>query len=172
MKSAIELKNESKDIIQRGKNILAAVRISMTTVVLFLITLGSIATASGQVNFTQPIDGTECSNQFFKALLEKDAKAISNLVTNDFTVAGFQGRTINGQMLTQAIFDGYIVVDSGMLSGTNTRTYRDVTVVSGLWEVQAKIENNRFHGELSYLSVCVKSGGQWKVVAVQLSPVQ
>ena len=166
------MKNESKDIIQGAENILAAVHIRMTAVLFSLIMLGSVPKATAQANFSQPIDGTECSNQFFKALLDKDAKAISNLVASDFTVAGFQGRTINGPMLTQAISDGFIVIDSGMLSGTNTRTYRDVTLVSGFWEVQAKIENNSFRGELSYLTVCVKSGGQWKVVAVQLSPAQ
>jgi ketosteroid isomerase-like protein len=172
MKSAIELKNESNDIIQRGKNKLATTRIFRLLVLLVVAVAGSISTVTGQTNFIQPMDGTECSNQFFKALLDEDSKAISNLVANDFTVAGFQGRTINGPMLTQAISDGYIVIDSGMLSGTNTRMYRDVTLVSGLWEVEAKIENSRFRGELSYLTVCIKSGGQWKIAAVQLSPVQ
>ena len=172
MESATELKNESKDIIQSRKNISAVTRIFINAVLLVLILSSGFSTAVAQSNFSPPIDGTECANLFFKALLEEDANAISNLTASDFTISGFQGRTINSPALKQAVSDGYIVVESGILSGTNTRTYRDVTLVSGTWDVQARIENNSFRGEVSYLAVCVKSGGQWKVVAVQLSPIQ
>jgi ketosteroid isomerase-like protein len=94
------------------------------------------------------------------------------LFSSDFTVTNFNGRTIDGRALQQAIGQNYIIVDSGMLTGTRTRTYGDVAVVQGLWNVNARIQNNGFNGDVAYTSVCVRSGGRWKIATVQLTPAQ
>lgn len=147
---------------------LATQRENMKPLLAFLLVLAAIP-ALAQNN--QPLDGTDCSNQFFKALLDEDANAVGNLIANDFTVTNFNGSTIDARALQQAISQGYIVVDSGMLTGTRTRTYGDVAVVQGLWNVSARIQNNGFNGDVAYTSVCVRAGGKWKVVTVQLTPV-
>ncbi|MCF2489495.1 nuclear transport factor 2 family protein [Dyadobacter sp. CY347] len=144
----------------------------MKTFTLIILGLAFAFVAKAQTSNVQPMDGPDCSNLFFKALLEKDAKALENLISNDFSVVGLQGQPIEGRALVQAVLQGIIVVDSGMLSAARTRSYGDVVVVNGMWDVRARIENNGFQGVLSYMSVCVKSGGRWKVVAVQFTPVQ
>lgn len=128
--------------------------------------------ALAQNNAPQPVDGTDCSNLFFKALLDEDAASVANLISNDFTVISFNGQTVDGPALQQAIGQGYIVIDSGMLTGTRTRTYGDVAVTSGNWNVSARIQNNGFNGEVTYTTVCVRSGGKWRITAAQLTPVQ
>jgi hypothetical protein len=138
---------------------------------IFFLTFASLA-ASAQDNASQPTDGTDCSNLFFQALLDESATAVSNLISNDFTVTNFNGQTIDGRSLQQAITQGYIVVDSGMLTGTRTRTYGEVAVVQGFWNVSARIQNNGFNGNVAYTTVCVRSGGKWKVTAAQLTPAQ
>lgn len=120
----------------------------------------------------QPIDGTDCSNLFFKALLDEDAANVASLVSSDFTVVNFNGQTIDGRALQQAVGQGYIIIDSGILTGTRSRTYGDVAIVQGLWNVSARIQNNGFNGDVAYTTVCVRSGGKWKVTAAQLTPVQ
>lgn len=140
----------------------------LLTILLVLAILPAVA----QTNTPQPVDGTDCSDLFFKALLEEDAAAVGNLISNDFTVTNFNGQTIDGRALQQAIGQGYIVVDSGMLTGTRTRTYGDVAVVQGFWNVSARIQNNGFNGNVAYTTVCVRSGGKWKVTAAQLTPAQ
>ncbi|MCF0043487.1 nuclear transport factor 2 family protein [Dyadobacter fanqingshengii] len=142
----------------------------MKTLLLTILSLAFSFIAKAQTN-VQPIDGLDCSNLFFKALLEEDAKALESLISNDFSVMGLQGQPIEGRALIQAVSQGIIVVDSGMLSAARTRTYGDVMLINGLWDVRARIENNGFQGALSYMSVCVNSGGRWKVVAVQFTPV-
>ncbi|ACT95028.1 nuclear transport factor 2 family protein [Dyadobacter fermentans] len=137
---------------------------------IFLLAIAT--TAFAQNNPPQPIDGTDCSNLFFKALLEEDANAISGLISNDFTVTNFNGSTIDARALQQAVTQGYIIVDSGMLTGTRTRTYGDVAIVQGIWNVSARIQNNGFNGDVAYTSVCMRSGGNWRVVTVQLTPAQ
>jgi ketosteroid isomerase-like protein len=141
----------------------------LLTLLLFTI---SALTAVAQNNAPQPIDGTDCSNLFFKALLEEDAAAVGSLVSNDFTVISFNGQTIDGRSLQQAIGQGFIIIDSGMLTGTRTRTYGDVAIVSGLWNVSARIQNNGLNGDVAYTTVCVRSGGKWKVTSAQLTPAQ
>ncbi|MDR6809264.1 ketosteroid isomerase-like protein [Dyadobacter sp. BE34] len=138
---------------------------------IFLLTFASLA-ALAQDNAPQPIDGTDCSNLFFQAMLDENAAAVGNLISNDFTVTNYNGQTIDGRALQQAIGQGYIIVDSGMLTGTRTRTYGDVAVVQGFWNVSARIQNNGFSGNVAYTSVCVRSGGKWKVTTVQLTPAQ
>lgn len=140
----------------------------LLTILLVLAILPAVA----QDNAPLPTDGTDCSNLFFKALLDEDAMAVGNLISNDFTVTNFNGQTIDGRALQQAIGQGYIVVDSGMLTGTRTRTYGDVAVVQGFWNVSARIQNNGFNGNVAYTTVCVRSGGKWKITAAQLTPAQ
>lgn len=137
-----------------------------------LICLASVLPAAAQQNASQPIDGTDCSNLFFKALLEEDAASVGSLVTNDFTAISFNGHLIDSRALQQAITQGYIVVDSGMLTGTQTRTYGDVAVISGQWNVSARIQNNGFQGNVAYTTICVRAGGRWKVTSAQFTPVQ
>jgi ketosteroid isomerase-like protein len=138
---------------------------------IFFLAFASL-TAFAQDNAPQPMDGTDCSNLFFQALLEENAAAAGNLMANDFTVTNYNGQTIDGRSLQQAIGQGYIIVDSGMLTSTRTRTYGDVAVVQGFWNVSARIQNNGFNGNVAYTTVCVRSGGKWKVATVQLTPAQ
>ncbi|WAC11022.1 nuclear transport factor 2 family protein [Dyadobacter pollutisoli] len=144
----------------------------MKFTLLLVILFGSFTIALAQINTLAPIDGTDCSDQFFKALLEEDANSLGGLISNDFTAIGFNGRIIDGEWLRQGIAQGYMIIESGQLSGTRTRTYGDVAVTSGHWNVRAKIENNNFQGEVAYMTVCVRSGGKWKVTAAQLTPIQ
>ena len=140
----------------------------LLTILLVLAILPSFA----QDNAPQPTDGTDCSNLFFQALLDENATAVGNLISNDFTVTSFNGQNIDGRALLQAIGQGYIVIDSGMLTVARTRTYGDVAVVQGYWNVSARIQNNGFNGNVAYTTVCVRSGGKWKVTTVQFTPAQ
>jgi ketosteroid isomerase-like protein len=136
-----------------------------------LLIFGSVS-AYAQVRFTQPLDATECSNTFFKALLEEDSNALNNVLADDFSIISFDGRQIDRDMLSQAVAQGYITVETGMLSGSRTRDYGDVGVVTGTWNVKGKIESNSFQNEVTYTAVSVKKGGTWKVATVQLTPIR
>jgi ketosteroid isomerase-like protein len=137
-----------------------------------LICLSTMLSAAAQNNAPKPVDGTDCSNLFFKALLEEDAASIGSLISTDFTVVSFNGHIVDSPTLQQALTQGYIVIDSGMLTGTSTRLYGDVAVVSGQWNVSARIQNNGYQANVAYTTICVRSGGQWKVTAAQFTPIQ
>jgi len=144
----------------------------MKTLAFIILGLSLSFLSQAQTTAVQPRDGMDCSNLFFQALLDEDAKALESLISNDFSVVGLQGQHIEGRALVQAVSQGIIVVESAMLSGARTRAYGDVVLVNGMWDVRARIDNNGFQGSRSYMSVCVKTGGRWKVAAVQFTPVQ
>jgi hypothetical protein len=141
------------------------------TLLLILISLSGV-TARAQAAFTQPIDATDCTKIFFKALLEEDSKSLDNLLSTDFSITSFDGKPVDRNLLLQAIGQGYITIESGMLSATNTRNYGEVGVVTGNWTAKGQVQNNSFSNDLAYMVVCVKSGGTWKVSAVQFTPVR
>ncbi|MBE9465935.1 nuclear transport factor 2 family protein [Dyadobacter subterraneus] len=136
-----------------------------------LLTFGSVSTYA-QAGFSSPMNATECSNAFFKALLDEDSNALNNILADDFSIVSFDGRQIDRNMLSQAVAQGYLSVETGMLSGARTREYGDVGVVTGTWNVKGKIESNGFQNEVTYTIVSVKKGGSWKVATVQLTAVQ
>jgi hypothetical protein len=128
--------------------------------------------SNAQSSFRQPVDATAATNMLFQAILDKDGNTLDNVLANDFSIISFQGREINKELLISSIAKGYLTVDSGMLSGIRTRNYNDVTIVTGSWIVKAKIENASLQGEMAFMAICVRSGGNWKVSMMQLTPVQ
>ena len=138
---------------------------------ILLLTFSAIA-AHSQSTFTQPMDAMDCSNIFFKALLEEDYHTLESLLSGDFSISGFQGQEVDRNFILQAVTQGYLRIDSGMLSGTRLRNYDDVGVITGTWSARGQLQNNSFQNDLTYMVVCVKAGGNWKVSAVQFTPVR
>jgi ketosteroid isomerase-like protein len=136
-----------------------------------LLTFGAMNTYA-QASFSRPQDATECSNAFFKALLDEDSNALNNVLADDFSIVSFDGQQVDRDMLSQGVAQGYIVVDTGITSGIRTRDYGDVGVVTGTWNAKGKIENNGFQNQVTYTVVSVKKGGIWKVSTVQLTPIR
>lgn|GEM_PF-693531 len=145
---------------------------NMKKMILAFLLVGWSFASNAQASFRQPTDATDCTNMLFKALLEKDGNTLSNVLSNDFSIISFQGREINRDLLIGSIAKGYLTVDSGMLSGIRSRNYTDVTVVTGSWNVSAKIENASLQGEMAFMAVCARTGGNWKISMMQLTPVQ
>ncbi|HEV7381181.1 MAG TPA: nuclear transport factor 2 family protein [Dyadobacter sp.] len=119
-----------------------------------------------------PADAGDCARIFFKALQEKDSQTLQSIITSDFSVTSFDGRALEGNFLIRAIGEGLLSVDSGMLSGTRTRSYGDVGIVQGNWSARGKMQNVSFNNDLAYMLVAVKAGGSWKVAALQFTPLR
>ena len=146
--------------------------ISMKKIVLFSFLTFCSFCSYAQASFSRPQDATECSNTFFKAMLDEDTNMLNDILSDDFSIVSFDGQQVDREMLTQGVAQGYITVDSGMISGTRTKNYGDVGVITGTWNVRGKIENNSFQNEVTYTVVSVKKGGSWKISTVQLTPVR
>lgn len=150
----------------------AKILLSMKKFRLLILLLLTSAAASAQSSFNPPRDGSECANFFFKALLEEDTEVLNNILSDDFSIISFDGQQADKNMLSQGLSQGYITIDTGMLSGMRTRDYGDINVITGIWNVRGKMENNSFQNELSYMVIAAKKGGIWKITAAQLTPVR
>jgi ketosteroid isomerase-like protein len=143
----------------------------MKKYLLFGLMTFSTYSAHAQAGFTLPRDAEECSNIFFKALLDEDSNVLDNILADDFSIVSFDGQLIDRTTFSGAVAQGYLTIETGMLSGVRTRNYGDVGVVTGIWNVRGKIESSGFQNQVAYTIISVKKAGIWKVVNVQLTPV-
>lgn len=116
-----------------------------------------------------PLDATDCTQSFFQALLEKDVATIRRLMTYDFLLIGPDGRFLDGGTFAESVASGSIIIENGSLSGTNTRTYGDAGMVSGLWYARGTVQGFRFDTTIAFSALCVRQGGFWKVASIQLT---
>lgn len=119
---------------------------------------------------TLPNSPTECTQAFFEALLTKDAPALRSLLTTDFDMVSFDGNLVDGATLAEAIGSGYITIESGNVSRTYARLYGDAGIVTGTWNARGNLQGYKFDNQISFMAVCVRQGGTWKLAGVQLSP--
>lgn len=125
-----------------------------------------------RAQYIQPPNAEDCTSMFFKALLDEDNVALENILASDFSLTSFDGQLIDRNILMDGVVQGYLTVDSGMLSSMRTRNYGDVAVVTGNWSARGRLQNISFNNDLAYMVIVVKSAGNWKISAIQFTPVK
>lgn len=119
---------------------------------------------------TPPNSPAECTQAFFEALLAKDAPALRALLTTDFNMVSFDGNLVDGGTLAEAISSGYIAIESGDVSRTYARLYGEAGIVTGTWTARGNLQGYKFDNQISFMAVCVRKGGTWKLAGVQFTP--
>ncbi|GAA4407642.1 hypothetical protein GCM10023187_28520 [Nibrella viscosa] len=142
----------------------------MKTVVSLLVALlVTLSTFAQTANNAQ--DPTAATNSFFKALLDEDSNALSQLLVSDFTFTSVDGRLLDRELLLTAIGGGYLVIDNASVSNLITRTYNDNAAIAiGNWKAKGAAQGQTFDNTVAFTVVTVKQGGLWRVAGVQLSP--
>ena len=120
---------------------------------------------------TPPNNPTDCTQAFFDALLAKDAPALRALLTVDFGMVSFDGSLVDSGTLAEAVGSGYIAIESGQVSRTYARLYGDAGIVTGTWNARGTLQGYKFDNQISFMAVCVRQGGAWKLAGVQLTPL-
>ncbi|TDB60859.1 nuclear transport factor 2 family protein [Arundinibacter roseus] len=134
-----------------------------------LCLLASLAVQAQQT--IAPATPNETTEVFFKAMLNEDASSLRSVLTTDFSLLSFDGQMIDGTTLADAVDGGYVVIETGVVSGLNTRTYGEAAVVNGFWQTKGAVQGNNFQTQVGFMSVCVRQGGAWKVAAMQFTPM-
>jgi hypothetical protein len=122
-------------------------------------------------SLAQALDVEDCTHKFFETVTDKNLDKLSTLLAPDFMLTGMDGRTMDRESFVRNIKEGYISVESGIIDGIRTKNYSDVSIVMGRWNVRATVANSRYFGEVTFLAVCVKMGGQWKISTIQFTPI-
>jgi Domain of unknown function (DUF4440) len=116
---------------------------------------------------------TDCTNAFFKAMLDEDGTLMGKVVAEDFSIISFNGQAVDKDLILQAVGGGYVVVETATVSSAHARTYNDnAAVVTGNWKAKGAIQGSGFDNEVVFTAVCVKAGGSWRIVNMQFTPIQ
>ncbi len=118
-----------------------------------------------------PSNPEACVQAFFDALLAKDVLTLRALLTVDYAMVSFDGSLVDGPTLAEAIASGYIAIESGDVSRTYARLYGEAGVVTGTWNARGNLQGYKFDNRISFMAVCVRQGGAWKVAGVQFTPI-
>ncbi len=136
--------------------------------VLFLST-----TAFAQQGADAAQDPAALGNAFFKAMLDEDGTSMGKLIASDFTLTSFDGQSVDGNLLMQAVGGGYVVIETGVVSDARTRQYNsDSAVMTGMWKVKGTVQGQPLNANSAFSVVSTKQGNGWKVVNVQFTPTK
>lgn len=142
----------------------------LTFLTALLLTTAAVAqTTPATTDPTQ--DPTALGNAFFKAMLDEDGNAMGKLLADNFTIISFDGQTVDKDLLLQGVNGGYLIVETGTVSGATTRQYNnDAAVMTGNWKAKGSVQGQAFSNDVAFSLVSAKQGNGWKIVNVQLTP--
>lgn len=143
----------------------------MKKTVLFLLLSCSAFWGYSQTAPAIPDNAQAASDAFFKALVDENAQALDKLVTPDFVIVNFDGELVDSGTLKEGVSGGYLVLESGSISGKYTRNFGDTGITTGIWAAKGTLSSNNFNMRLSFTTVSVKQGGFWKIASVHLTPI-
>lgn len=138
-----------------------------------LLTTATFAQQAATTTADPTQDPTALGNAFFKAMLDEDGNSIGKLLASDFSLVSFDGQSVDGDLLMQAIGGGYAVFDTGVVSDARTRQYNtDTAVMTGMWKVKGNIQGQPLDANSAFSVVSTKQGSGWKIVNVQFTPAK
>ena len=143
-------------------------KITLTFIAAFLFI--TVSFAQQTADSTQ--DPTALGNTFFKSMLDEDGATLGKLISSDFSLVSTDGNTVDGDMLTQALGGGILIVETATVSDAKTRQYNtDAAVMTGNWKVKGNLQGQAFDTVVTFSVMCAKQAGSWKIVNVQFTPV-
>ena len=127
------------------------------------------------ISFSQELttNPTDCTQAFFKSMLNEDPAIMSKILTDDAMITNFDGFVAEKDLLIQGLGGGYVVIETGATSNLKTRSYNDhAAIVTGSWKAKGNIQGNAFDNEVIFTIVCVKNLGSWQVANIQFTPLK
>jgi len=116
---------------------------------------------------------TDCTNTFFKGMLDEDATLIGKVTADDFSIISFDGTMADKDLVLQGVSGGFVLIETANVSGLRVRTYAENTaVVVGSWKAKGAIQGNNFDNEIIFGAACIKIAGSWKMVSMQFTALR
>ena len=109
-------------------------------------------------------------HEWAEARVKGDSSYTRRLESEDCTIVWPDGSIVNKQADLQSMAD--IEFSEFKIQDLHVRLYGDTGIVVGEGRIKAHQENqNLVDGKFVWTDTFVKRGGQWKVVASQITPV-
>jgi len=106
-----------------------------------------------------------------EARVEGDISYTQRLEAEDCTIVWPDGKVVNKRADLQTM-TGNIVFSEFKINDLQVRVYGEAGIVVGQGTISAqKAQQNLLRGKFVWTDTFVKQGGEWKVVASQITPV-
>ncbi|GAB4029021.1 nuclear transport factor 2 family protein [Spirosoma gilvum] len=103
----------------------------------------------------------------FTAQIDKDFAVLDRVLASDMIYNHSSGVSDTKTSFVESIRDGKTVYQAIDIEEQKVRVYGNTAVINGLCMLKATSNGNPVNNHLRYLSVYVKKGGQWQMVAWQ-----
>ncbi|TAF94693.1 MAG: nuclear transport factor 2 family protein [Runella slithyformis] len=115
---------------------------------------------------------TDCTNAFFKGMLDENGTIIEKVITDDFTIISYDGMMADKDLVLQGVNGGFVVIETATVEDLRVRTYGDAAVVTGTWKAKGAIQGNTLSSQIVFSAMCVKVAGNWKMANMQFTAAQ
>jgi ketosteroid isomerase-like protein len=112
---------------------------------------------------------TRLSNDWDKAIVQKDEAAIAGNMADDFRMIDGSGNVASKQVFVADIVDPKLVIDPYTVEEFDVRLYGDTALLSGRTHMTGKHDGQPFTSEYRYIDIYVRKAGTWKIISVQIT---
>lgn len=114
----------------------------------------------------------DADRRFFAALRAGDAKALGELLADDFALIDvLRGGEIPRETLLEAVAKGLVRFEVIEVLESRERRYDNVALVTGCTEMQGRGGDQAWAVRSRYTHVFVQQRGRWRLVAAQGTPI-
>ena len=112
---------------------------------------------------------TKLSNDWDKAIVAKDEKAIAGNMAEDFRQIDGYGNLETKTSFVKGIVDPKLTINPYTVEEFEVRLYGDTALLSGRSRLTGTYEGKAFESNYRYIDIYVRRGGTWKIVSVQIT---
>jgi ketosteroid isomerase-like protein len=130
---------------------------------------GSAAVASERSSDVATL--TRLSDDWDKAIVRKDEKAIADNMAEDFRMIDGRGDVSARKAFVADLIDSKLTIDPYTVEEFDVRVYGDTALLSGRTRMTGKHDGKPFESNYRYIDIYVRTKGTWKIVSVQITKV-
>jgi ketosteroid isomerase-like protein len=112
---------------------------------------------------------TRLSDEWDKAIVRKDEKAIAGNMAEDFRIIDGYGTVEGKAKFVADIVDPKLTIDPYTVEEFSVRLYGDTALLSGRTHMTGKHDGKPFESNYRYIDIYVRTKGTWKIVSVQIT---
>jgi len=112
---------------------------------------------------------TRLSDDWDKAIVRKDEKAIAGNMADDFRMIDSRGDVSGKPAFVADILDPKLTIDPYTVEEFDVRLFGDTALLSGRTHMTGKHDGKPFESNYRYIDIYVRRGGVWKIVSVQIT---
>ncbi|HEV7608268.1 MAG TPA: nuclear transport factor 2 family protein [Steroidobacteraceae bacterium] len=112
---------------------------------------------------------TRLSDEWDKAIVRKDEKAIADNMAEDFRMIDGRGEVSAKKAFVADLVDPRLSIDPYTVEEFTVRLYGDTALLSGRTHMTGRYDDKPFESNYRYIDIYVRKGGSWKIVSVQIT---